>query len=157
MYYKNESRIKRQLQKIFTPRNGKFMLQLLDPKNGFQMKFQTEEHDTHASYANMASTARVNSPSAFQRYVIFWGKFSHFKNYWAVCVCVCGGGGGGGIIPSISAFYSVRLCIIETSIHNTLLHRGSCDLTSIFLFQMFGNCDNAFASLTSFSVYRFCY
>ena len=58
MYYKNESRIKRQLLKIFTPRNGKFMLQILDPKNGFQMKFQTEEHDTHASYASMASTAR---------------------------------------------------------------------------------------------------
>ena len=33
-----------------------------------------------------------------------------------------------------------------------LLHRGSGDLTPIFLFQIFGNCDNAFASLTSFSL-----
>ena len=66
-------------------------------------------------------------------------------DYWAR-------GGGGGGSPSISAFYSVKLCIRETRIHNTPLYRGSCDLSPIFLFQMFGNCDNAFASLTSFSL-----
>ena len=92
----------------------------------------------------MASTPGVNS--AFQRYVIFRRKFCHFKNYWDW------GGGGEGGTPSISAFYSVKLCIIETRIHSTLLHRGSFDLTPIFLFQVFGNCYNVFASLTSFSL-----
>ena len=123
------------------------MLQILHPKNGFQVKFQTQEHDTHGlRMETWQVPPGVNSLLAFQRYVIFWGKFLSFQNYWA-----------GGGTPSISALYSVQLCIMETRIHNTLLHRGSCDLTSIFLFEMFGKCDNAFASLTSFSVCRFCH
>ena len=139
-YYKIESGKKRQLLKIFTPQKWEVHVANFRPKNGFQVKFQTQEHGTHGlRMQTWQIPLGVKSLSAFQRYVIFWGKFCHFKNYWA----------GGG---SISAFYSVKLCIMETRIHNTLLHRGSCDLTPTFWFQMFGNCDNAFASLTSFSL-----
>ena len=94
-YYKNESRRKRQLLKIFTPppRNGKFMLQILDPKNGFQVKFQTQERDTHGlRMQTWQVTPGVNSLSAFQRYVIFWGKFLSFQK-------LLGWGGGGGEHP----------------------------------------------------------
>ena len=71
------------------------MLQTLDPKNGFQVKFQTEEHDTHdLRMQTWQVPPGVNSPSAFQRYLIFWGKFCHFKNYWAV------GGGGASSLAS---------------------------------------------------------
>ena len=124
-YYKNEYGKKRQLLKIFTPQKWEAHVANFRPKNVFQVKFQT----------------------------ISWGKFPF--GFPAICNFLLSfqkllrwGGGGGGI----SAFYSVKLCIIKTRIHNTLLHRGSCDLTPIFLFQMFGTCDNAFACLTSFSL-----
>ena len=46
-----------QLLKLFTPKIGKFILQILDPqKNGFQVKFQTQKHGTHTPYADMVST-----------------------------------------------------------------------------------------------------
>ena len=39
---------KTKLAENFSPsKNGKFMLQILDPKNGLQMKFETQEYGTH--------------------------------------------------------------------------------------------------------------
>ena len=45
------------------------MLQILDPKNGFQVKFQTQNMARTPPYANMAST-----PPGFQQRCWIWNS-----------------------------------------------------------------------------------
>ena len=55
-YYRIESSKNDSCWNFLPPKIGKFILQILDPKNGFQVKFQTQNMARTPPYANMAST-----------------------------------------------------------------------------------------------------
>ena len=113
----------------FTPQKWEVHVTNFRPKNDFKVKFQTQEHGTHGlRMQTWQVPPGVNSAFGFPAICSFLEEVLLFQK-------LLGWGEGG---TSISTFYSVKLCIIETRIHNTLLDRGSCDLTPIFCFRCLG-------------------